>query len=90
MTIFKNVKLEADAAAKLAIALIQGKDPASAGLKLTTCDDQQAASHKIQALLLPSVVITQANIDAVVKAGALTTAEICKNITPACAKVGLK
>ncbi|MEP6816805.1 MAG: substrate-binding domain-containing protein [Marmoricola sp.] len=90
MTIFKNVKLEADAAAKLAIALIQGKDPASAGLKLTTFDDPQAASHKIQALLLPSVVITQANIDAVVKAGALTTAEICKNITPACAKVGLK
>ena len=35
MTVFKNVKSEANAAAALAIALIEGKDPASAGLTLT-------------------------------------------------------
>ena len=34
MTVFKNVKLEANAAAQLAIALIAGKDPAAAGMKL--------------------------------------------------------
>src|SRR4029079_2474317 len=34
MTIFKNVKLEANAAAQLAIALIAGKDPAAAGMTL--------------------------------------------------------
>ena len=32
MTIFKNVSLEADAATKLAVALIADKDPAAAGL----------------------------------------------------------
>jgi D-xylose transport system substrate-binding protein len=90
MTIFKNVKLEANAAAQLAIALIAGKDPASAGMELNKFADPQSSSHNIQALLLPSQVITQANIDDVIKAGALTQAEICKGITAACANVGLK
>jgi D-xylose transport system substrate-binding protein len=90
MTIFKNVKLEAQAAAMLAIALIQGKNPSTAGLKLTKFDDPQSPSHNLQALLLPSQVITQANISDVVKAGALTVAQICKNITADCAKIGLK
>jgi D-xylose transport system substrate-binding protein len=89
MTIFKNVKLEAGAAAQLAIALIQGKDPSSAGLTLSKFDDPQSPSHNLQALLLPSEVITQANIDDVVKAGALTTADICKGITDACSALGL-
>ena len=35
MTVFKNVKLEANAASQLAIALIAGKDPTSAGLTLS-------------------------------------------------------
>jgi D-xylose transport system substrate-binding protein len=90
MTIFKNVKLEANAAAQLAIALISGKDPAAAGMQLTKFDDPTAPSHNIQALLLPAQVITQANIDDVIKAGALTQAQICKGITAACANIGLK
>ncbi|WP_310963650.1 sugar ABC transporter substrate-binding protein [Nocardioides terrisoli] len=89
MTVFKNVKLEAQAAAQLAIALIQGKDPSKAGMTLTNFNDPQKPSHKIQALLLPAQVITQANVNDVVKAGALTTAEICKGITSACSKLGL-
>jgi D-xylose transport system substrate-binding protein len=90
MTIFKNVKLEANAAAQLAIALIKGEDPAKAGMTLAPFKDPQSPGHKIQALLLPAQVITQANISDVVKAGALTTAEICKNITADCAKLGLQ
>ena len=43
MTVFKNVKLEANAAAQLAIALIAGKDPASAGLTLSDFPDPKAA-----------------------------------------------
>jgi D-xylose transport system substrate-binding protein len=89
MTIFKNVKLEANAAAALAIALIQGKDPSSAGLTLNKFDDPKAPNHNLQALLLPSVVITQANINDVISAGALTKAQICKGITAACSKLGL-
>jgi D-xylose transport system substrate-binding protein len=90
MTVFKNVKLEANAAAQLAIALIAGKDPAAAGMTLTKFDDPQSPSHNLQALLLPAQVITQANVDDVVKAGALTTAEICKGIESDCANIGLQ
>jgi D-xylose transport system substrate-binding protein len=90
MTIFKNVKLEAEAAAQLAIALIAGKDPSTAGLTLAPFEDPQAPNHKLQALLLPSQVIIQSNIMDVVDAGALTAADICKGIEADCAKVGVK
>jgi D-xylose transport system substrate-binding protein len=89
MTIFKNVKLEATAAAQLAIALIAGKDPSAAGLTLSDFPDPKLASHKIQALLLPAQVITQANVGDVIKAGALTKADICKGIEAACTKLGV-
>jgi len=90
MTVFKDVKLEAQAAAQLAIALIGGKDPASAGLTLSKFDDPKAPNHNLQALLLPTHVITQANVQEVVDAGALTVADICKGIESQCAALGLK
>ncbi len=90
MTIFKNVKLEANAAAQLAIALIAGKDPSAAGLTLSDFPDPKLPSHKIQALLLPAQVITQANVSDVISAGALTQAEVCKGIEAACTKLGVK
>lgn len=89
MTIFKDVKLEAVAAAQLAIALIQGKTPAEAGLTLADFADPEAPDHKIQALLLPAQVITQANVQDVIDAGALTAAELCKNIEADCSKLGI-
>ena len=90
MTVFKNVKLEAAAAARLAIALIAGKDAQSAGLTLTKFDDPKAPSHNLQALLLPAQVITQANVQDVINAGALTAAEICKGIESVCTAQGIK
>jgi D-xylose transport system substrate-binding protein len=89
MTIFKDVKIEANAAAQLAIALISGKDPKDAGLTLTDFPDPKSSSHKIQALLLPAQVITQANVSDVIKAGALTKDQICANIEAACSKLGI-
>ncbi|MCX6397295.1 MAG: substrate-binding domain-containing protein [Propionibacteriales bacterium] len=89
MTIFKDVKLEATAAAQLAIALIQGKNPADVGLTLADFADPKAADHKIQALLLPAQVITQANVQDVIDSGALTAAELCKNIEADCTKLGI-
>jgi D-xylose transport system substrate-binding protein len=88
-TIFKNVKLEAAAAAQLAIALIAGQDPSAAGLTLSKFDDPKLPSHNIQALLLPSQVITQANIQDVISSGLLTASDICKGITDACTKLGI-
>jgi D-xylose transport system substrate-binding protein len=90
MTIFKDVKLEANAAAQLAIALISGKDPAAAGMTLTPFDDPQSSSHNLQALLLPAQVITQANITDVIKAGALTAAQICAKVQSDCTSLGIK
>lgn len=89
MTIFKDVKLEAAAAAQLAIALIQGKSPADVGLTVADFADPKDPSHKIQALLLPAQVITQANVKDVIDAGALTVAEVCKNIESDCSKLGI-
>ena len=89
MTVFKNVKLEANAAAQLAIALIKGTSPAAAGLTLTPFADPKAPSHNLQALLLPAQVITQANVQDVITAGALTAAEICAGIQAQCTALGI-
>lgn len=89
MTVFKNVKLEAQAAAQLAILLIQGKDPSTAGITLSDFSDPQAAQHSLKALLLPAQVITQANVKDVIDAGALTKDDICKNIESDCTKLGI-
>jgi D-xylose transport system substrate-binding protein len=90
MTIFKNVTLEAGAAAALAISIISGTDPADAGITLTPFEDPQAPDHQLQALLLPSQVITQANVSDVIDAGALTADEICKGIEDDCSKLGIE
>lgn len=89
MTIFKDVRLEATAAAQLAIALIQGKAPADAGITLADFADPKAPDHKIQALLLPAQVITQGNVKDVIDAGALTADELCKGIEADCTKLGI-
>jgi D-xylose transport system substrate-binding protein len=90
MTIFKKVQAEASAAAQLAIALASNKPASSAGLTLTKFDDPTLPSHNIQALLLPTQVILQANVEDVVTAGALKASAICQNIQSVCTKFGVK
>jgi D-xylose transport system substrate-binding protein len=89
MTVFKNVDYEATAASALAITLINGKDPSAAGMTLTKFDDPEAPNRNLQALLLPPQVITQANVQDVIDAGALTADEICKGIEDDCQKLGI-
>jgi D-xylose transport system substrate-binding protein len=89
MTVFKNVTLEATAAAQLAIILAQGKDPAAAGITLSPFDDPEAPDHKLQALLLPTQVITQANVQDVIDAGALKADEVCKGVESDCQSLGI-
>jgi D-xylose transport system substrate-binding protein len=89
MTVFKNVTLEANAASQLAIVLAQGKDPADAGLTLSPFDDPEAPDHKLQALLLPAQVITQANVQDVIDAGALKANEVCKGVESECQALGI-
>jgi len=89
MTIFKNVTYEANAAAKLAIALISGQDPTSMGI---TFSDQQIDPQNtaLKSLLLPPQVITYNNVMDVVKAGALKVSDICNGIESDCVKAGVK
>ncbi|MEZ0579482.1 sugar ABC transporter substrate-binding protein [Nocardioides sp. MH1] len=90
MTIFKDVTLEATAAAQLAIALISGTDPADAGMTLAPFDDPEAPDHDLKALLLPAQVITQANVQDVIDAGALTADDLCSGIEDDCSKLGIQ
>lgn len=88
MTVFKDVSKEADAAAKLAIALAQGKDPSSAGLTLAAFHDP-TGNRDLKALLLTPEAITKANVKDVITAGALTAAQICQGIESDCTKAGI-
>ena len=88
MTVFKDVSKEADAASKLAIALIKGKDPASAGLTLATFHDP-TGNRDLKAVLLTPEAITKANVKDVITAGALTAAQICQGIQAACTAAGI-
>ncbi|PZS17019.1 MAG: sugar ABC transporter substrate-binding protein [Pseudonocardiales bacterium] len=89
MTVFKDVKQEADSASKLAIALIKGTDPNAAGLTLADFQDPKG-NRTLKALLLAPKTVTKANVQDVITAGALTAAQICKGIETVCAKAGVK
>ena len=89
MTVFKDVTLEAGAASQLAIALASGKDPATPVSTLSPFDDPEAPDHQLEALLLPTQVITQANVQDVIDAGALKADEICKGIESDCEALGI-
>jgi D-xylose transport system substrate-binding protein len=88
MTVFKDVKKEADAASKLAIALIKGSDPSSSGLTLTSFHDPQG-NRDLKAVLLTPEAITKANVKDVITAGALTAQQICQGIQSACTAAGI-
>ena len=89
MTVFKDVSKEADAAAKLAIALAKGEDPAKAGLDLVDYPDTKI-KRTLQAVLLTPTAITKDNVQDVIDAGALKKDQICKGIEAACDSAGLK
>jgi D-xylose transport system substrate-binding protein len=89
MTVFKDVQLEANAAAQLVIAVAAGQDPAEAGIPLADFEDPESPDRDLKALLLPAQVITQANISDVIDSGALTAEEICQGIEDDCAELGI-
>jgi D-xylose transport system substrate-binding protein len=88
LTVFKDVSKEADAAAQLAIALIQGDKSKADSLATGSLKDPKNGRTIPSVLLVPEI-ITAKNVDVVIKAGALTKDQICKGITAACTKAGL-
>jgi D-xylose transport system substrate-binding protein len=74
MTVYKAVKPEAEGAAQLAVALVQGKQP-PAGLVTGNTDNEQG---QIKSVILTPVAVTKDNInDTIVKDGFWTAAQIC-------------
>jgi D-xylose transport system substrate-binding protein len=72
MTVYKAVKKEADAASKVAIALVKGQTPPTNGTV------QNGPGKTTPALLETPVAVTAVNIkDTVIKDGFLTKAQIC-------------
>jgi D-xylose transport system substrate-binding protein len=88
MTVFKDVKKEADAAAKLAIALIKGQDAASAGATAKVNDP--TGKRDVPSVLLTPVTITKANVKTVTDTGEVTAAEVCKGYESQCTAAGIK
>jgi D-xylose transport system substrate-binding protein len=87
-TVFKDVNLEADAAAKLAIAILKN-DGSAAALVNGEVDDTQA-KKKVKSVFAKPVWITQENIKAPFDAGYTTVEKVCTaDFAAACAKLGL-
>jgi D-xylose transport system substrate-binding protein len=88
MTVFKDVSKEADAASKLAIALVKGDTATATSLATGTLHDP-TGKRDIPSVLLVPEAITKANIKDVVTAGAVTAADLCKGVQAACTAAGI-
>ena len=73
MTVYKAVAKEADAAAKLAIALSKGEEP-PAGLVNGESDD---GSRQVPSVLLEPVAITKENVDVPIEDDFLKREDVC-------------
>jgi D-xylose transport system substrate-binding protein len=86
MTVYKAVQKEADAAAKLAIALSKGEEP-PAGLVNAESDD---GNRKVPSVLLEPVSITKDNVNDVIKDGYIKREDVCTGrFAPMCDEAGL-
>jgi len=85
MTVYKAIKPEAEKAAEMAFALLEGKQVADATATVNNGDQD------VKSVLLTPVAVTKENIkDTVVKDGFWTVAQICTGeFAQACAAAGL-
>lgn len=87
-TVYKAFKPEADAAATIAVDLLQGKSISS----LATTTQTSGSGDKVPSQLLTPVSVTKANIkDTVIKDGLYTVSDICTSeFAKACKAAGLQ
>jgi D-xylose transport system substrate-binding protein len=88
MTVYKAIIPEAQSAAELAVALVQGKEPPS-GLVNDEIDNGQ---EQVPSVLLKPVAVTKDNIqDTIIKDGFWTVQQICTaQYRKACTEAGIK
>ena len=88
-TVYKNTDLEAEAASKLAIALIEGDDAAAAALATGSVTDPDTDADVPSALAIP-VWVTVDNMQTVFDDGFATVADVCTGeVEAACADAGI-
>ncbi|SDK44700.1 D-xylose transport system substrate-binding protein [Lentzea albidocapillata subsp. violacea] len=90
MTVFKPIKDEAEAAAKLAAALAKNDTAAADALASASTDDTKG-NRKVKSVLLSAQLITKDKVKSVVDAGFVKASEICVADTQAaCTELGIK
>jgi D-xylose transport system substrate-binding protein len=90
MTVFKPIKDEAEAAAKLAGALAKGDTAAADALASGSTDDSKG-NRKVKSVLLSAQLITKDKVKSVVDAGFVKVSDICVADTQAaCTELGIK
>jgi D-xylose transport system substrate-binding protein len=89
MTVFKPIKQEAEATAKLAAALAKG-DKAAADKIATDESDDPTGKRKVKSVLLEPFMITKADVKRVIDEGYVTAEEVCTGeLKAACTEVGI-
>jgi D-xylose transport system substrate-binding protein len=89
MTVFKPIKEEAAAAAKLAAALAKG-DTAAADKIATQKEKDPTGNRDVPSVLLTPQPITKANVKLVIDQKYVTAAEVCTgDVQPLCAAAGI-
>jgi len=89
MTIYKSYAQEAEAASKLAIALVKGQDPTQAGVTLTDFQDPKG-NRTLKAYLLPAQIVTKANVKVVVDSGQVSAKDLCNGLAAQCKAAGIQ
>ena len=76
MTVYKPIKQEADAAAKLAAALAKGDTAAADALATGTTEDTEG-NRQVKSVLLTPQSITRDNVKTVIDEGQVQASEVC-------------
>ncbi|MET0133283.1 MAG: substrate-binding domain-containing protein [Kibdelosporangium sp.] len=89
MTVFKPIKQEAEAAAKLAAALAKG-DNAAADAIATQKEKDPTGNRDVPSVLLDPQTITADNVKLVIEQGYVKASEVCTgDVQPLCAAKGI-
>jgi D-xylose transport system substrate-binding protein len=89
-TVYKNTSLEADAASKLAIALIKGDDATAKSMATGTVKDTQL-NKDVPSVLATPVWVTPDMVKQVVKDGQADASQICTgDVASLCKKYGVQ
>ena len=89
MTVFKPIKEEAEATAKLAAALAKGDKAAADGVATDESDDP-TGKRKVKSVLLEPFLITKAEVKRVIDEGYVKAEEVCTgDLQAACTELGI-